>query len=295
MKKSARFVAKIVRKAKGTGQKIRRAQILQEADGSAWTDAQIAETFSCRPKTIENIRQGFVERDFQDTLDRKPALGAGANKLLNGREKAQIIAMQPGSPPEGYGKWTLRLLPRKVVELQVAPQISHETVRQTLKKNRMATKDSIEYWVIPPECDAEFTANLKNVLETYEKPYDPSHPVICMDEQPVQLIKETRVPIATHKKDVTSINFVGASDEILTSYADNEVRLHRAANGGDVRSFAGATGLMFSAAASDDGKAIVAGGQGGVLRVWEGTKGTLGISSIPKHESRRLKRSIKTN
>ena len=53
----------------------------------------------------------------------------------------------------------------------------------------------IDYWVIPPECDAEFVACMEEVLETYEKPYDPKHPVICMDEQPVQLLKETRQPI----------------------------------------------------------------------------------------------------
>lgn len=54
---------------------------------------------------------------------------------------------------------------------------------------------NIEYWVIPPECDAEFVASMEDVLETYEKPYDSQHPVICMDEQPVQLIKDVRPPI----------------------------------------------------------------------------------------------------
>jgi len=62
------------------------------------------------------------------------------------------------------------------------------------------TKRKIEYWVIPPEQDAEFVASMEDVLETYEKAYDPRHPVLCMDEQPVQLLKETRVPIAATKK-----------------------------------------------------------------------------------------------
>ena len=84
--------------------------------------------------------------------------------------------MRLGSPPEGYGKWTLRLLARKVVELEVVEKVSYETVRQTLK-NRM-TNRNIEYWVIPPECDAEFVAQMENVLESYEKPYIPSQPVI---------------------------------------------------------------------------------------------------------------------
>ena len=53
----------------------------------------------------------------------------------------------------------------------------------------------IEYWVIPPEANAEFVANMEEVLEVYERPYDAAHPVLCMDEQPIQLLKETRVPI----------------------------------------------------------------------------------------------------
>jgi hypothetical protein len=62
------------------------------------------------------------------------------------------------------------------------------------------TKRKIEYWVIPPEQDAEFVACMEEVLETYSEAYDPQHPVLCMDEQPVQLLKETKVPIPAMKK-----------------------------------------------------------------------------------------------
>jgi hypothetical protein len=61
------------------------------------------------------------------------------------------------------------------------------------------TKRKIEYWVIPPEQDAEFVAGMEEVLETYASVYDPKQPVLCMDEQPVQLLKETREPIAATK------------------------------------------------------------------------------------------------
>lgn len=67
------------------------------------------------------------------------------------------------------------------------------------------TNRKIEYWVIPPQADAAFVASMEAVLETYEKPYDPRCPVVCMDEQPVQLLKETRPPIpatARHGKRV---------------------------------------------------------------------------------------------
>lgn len=67
------------------------------------------------------------------------------------------------------------------------------------------TNRKIEYWVIPPEADAEFVASMEEVLDTYARAYDPAHPVLCMDEQPVQLLKETRTPIpatARHGKRV---------------------------------------------------------------------------------------------
>jgi len=61
------------------------------------------------------------------------------------------------------------------------------------------TNRKIQYWVIPPEANAEFAANMENVLETYARAYDPAHPVICMDEQPVQLVRETRKAIPATK------------------------------------------------------------------------------------------------
>jgi hypothetical protein len=62
------------------------------------------------------------------------------------------------------------------------------------------TNRKIEYWVIPPEADAEFVAGMEDVLDTYAKPYDAAVPVLCMDEQPVQLLKETRTPIPATKE-----------------------------------------------------------------------------------------------
>jgi hypothetical protein len=62
------------------------------------------------------------------------------------------------------------------------------------------TKRKIAYWVIPPEQDAECVACMEEVLETYAAAYDPKSPVLCMDEQPVQWLKETRVPIAATKQ-----------------------------------------------------------------------------------------------
>src|SRR5436190_15295712 len=70
---------------------------------------------------------------------------------------------------------------------------------QDAKKNGM-TKRKIEYWVIPPAQDAEFVANMEEVLDIYAQAYDPQQPVVCMDEQPIQLLKETKVPIEATKE-----------------------------------------------------------------------------------------------
>ena len=69
------------------------------------------------------------------------------------------------------------------------------------------TKRKIDYWVIPPKSDGEFVANMEQVLETYAQPYDPRHPVVCMDEQPIQLLKETRVPVPPTKEHPRRVDY----------------------------------------------------------------------------------------
>lgn len=69
------------------------------------------------------------------------------------------------------------------------------------------TRRKIQYWVIPPDAHGEFVACMENVLETYAQPYDKRFPVLCMDEQPVQLLKETRVPIAATKQHARRVDY----------------------------------------------------------------------------------------
>jgi hypothetical protein len=126
----------VLKKLSGSSQKVRRAQILLKADssGANWADARIAEAFDCRTKTVENIRKRLVVEGFEVTLNGAKRANPPTAKRLDGEQEAQVIAMRLGSPPEGYANWSLRLLARKVVELEIVPSLSHETVRQTLKK-----------------------------------------------------------------------------------------------------------------------------------------------------------------
>jgi len=126
----------VVKKLKGTSERVRRAQILlkADADGPNWTDERIAEAFSCRRQTVENVRENLVTNGFEAALDRKKRETPPRKKLLDGEQEAKLIAMRLGSPPDGFSNWSLRLLAEKVVELEIVDSISYETVRQTLKK-----------------------------------------------------------------------------------------------------------------------------------------------------------------
>ena len=135
-KQERHTLREVVKKLKGSGEKVRRAQVLlkADADGPAWNDSRIAEAFGCRRQTVETIRQRFVESGFQETLDGKKRANPPTENLLDGEQEAKIIATRLGSPPKGYANWTLRLLARKVVELEIVDAVSYETVRRTLKK-----------------------------------------------------------------------------------------------------------------------------------------------------------------
>ena len=134
--KERRTLREMIRKFKGSSQKVRRAQMLLKADvaGRAWTDEQIAAAFESRTRTVEKLRERFVSEGFEQTLHGKPREQPATEKILGGKQEAQLIAMRLGPPPKGYANWTLRLLARKLVELEIVPAISHETVRATLKK-----------------------------------------------------------------------------------------------------------------------------------------------------------------
>src|SRR6476646_7284393 len=126
----------IIKKLKGSSQKVRRAQILlkADADGPGWTDSKIADAFNCRVQTIENLRKRLVTDGFELALDGKQRQEPPTPCKLDGEAEAKLIAMRLGKPPVGYGHWTLHLLADEMVALEVVEAISHETVRKTLKK-----------------------------------------------------------------------------------------------------------------------------------------------------------------
>ncbi len=126
----------IVKRLKGTSEKVKRAQILlkADADGLGWPDSKIAESYGCSVRTVENFRERLVTAGFDTALERKKRAMPPTPHKLDGVAEAKLIAMRLGKPPAGYGRWSLQLLADELVVLEVVASICAETVRKTLKK-----------------------------------------------------------------------------------------------------------------------------------------------------------------
>lgn len=126
----------LVSKDKAAAYKIKHAHVLLNADVNAAnrSDEHIADALSTTPNTVRNVRQCFVEHGLDTALGRKKRTTPPRKKTLDGHQEARLIALRCSEPPAGYTRWTLHLLADKLVELQVVETVSHETIRQTLKK-----------------------------------------------------------------------------------------------------------------------------------------------------------------
>ena len=133
-----RHLAELTRKGKATAYKIRHANILlkADADGPAWTDERIAESFAVSVNTVLGVRQRLVEQGLEAARNRKKQAHPSRSPLLDGAGEARLIALRCSAPPAGHARWTLRLLADQAVALEIVEAISHETVRQVLKKMR---------------------------------------------------------------------------------------------------------------------------------------------------------------
>jgi hypothetical protein len=115
---------------------LRRMHVLLLADvnGPGFSDEKISTVLDCSLQTVLNIRRKFVERGFTGAISRKKQDKPSREPLLDGHGQARLIALACGKAPEGSSRWTLRLLAKRAVELEIADHMSYETVRRALKK-----------------------------------------------------------------------------------------------------------------------------------------------------------------
>lgn len=131
----------MVRAGKAAARKLVRARVLLLADqaegGPAKSDPEIIDALGCGRATIERIRKQFVEEGLEETLQPKPSTRV-YERRLDGKAEAHLVAIACGAPPEGRGRWTLRLLGDRLVALGHVESVAHETVRRTLKKTNLS-------------------------------------------------------------------------------------------------------------------------------------------------------------
>lgn len=112
-----------------------------------------------------------------------------ARRKVDGRIEVRLIEIACSHEPEGHSRWTIRLLEDEM-KVTLDELISREVIRRTLK-NQLKPHRS-DYWCIPNVGDPEFIAAMEHVLDVYEMPYNPSVPIVCMNEKPYQLLGEAR-------------------------------------------------------------------------------------------------------
>lgn len=130
-------LSSVLSKGKHTSHQYRNACILLNSDegefGDKLPNEQISRVLQINSKTVERLKQRFVEEGYEACMERKPYPKTREIKA-DGDFEAHLIAISCSKAPEGYARWSLRMLADKMVELQYAESVSHETVRQVLKK-----------------------------------------------------------------------------------------------------------------------------------------------------------------
>ena len=128
----------VIRRGKGSARLMTKARILLKADaseaGEGWSDSRIAQALDTSIPTIERTRRQLVEEGFDAVLTRKTNPNCARRRIFDGVAEAKLIALTCGPAPAGYAKWSLRLLERQVVELQIVESASDNTIGRTLKK-----------------------------------------------------------------------------------------------------------------------------------------------------------------
>ena len=131
---------RLLARGKADVRKLKHAQVLLKADqaegGPAWPDERIVAALDVGIATVQRLRQRFVEEGLQAALSPYRVGQRLYQRKLDGEQEAKLIALACSTPPDERGRWTLRLLAGRMVELQHVDTLSHETVRQTLKKTR---------------------------------------------------------------------------------------------------------------------------------------------------------------
>ena len=128
----------LIRKGKSPAQRLLKARILLKADvsdaGAGWSDSRIIKALDTSVSMVYRVRKQLAEEGFEAVLSRKQRAAPAVARIFDGEKEAKLIALACSKPPKGRARWTLRLLEKKVVELQIVDRASDSTIGRVLKK-----------------------------------------------------------------------------------------------------------------------------------------------------------------
>jgi Homeodomain-like domain len=132
----------LINKGKSPAKRLLKARILLKADagvhGEGWSDGQIIKALDTNLSMVTRVRQQLVEEGLDAVLSRKQRVTPAITPIFDGEKEARLMALACSAPPEGYARWTLRLLEDKVVELGIVGRASDNTIGRVLKKTRFS-------------------------------------------------------------------------------------------------------------------------------------------------------------
>jgi transposase len=166
---------------------IRRANILNCLH-LGYVSSDIAKILNVNPKTVTNVGNAYLEAGLDSALYDEERSGRPID--FDDRERSRIVAMVCSDPPQGFYRWTLDLIVEEAQKRDLVDgTISRETIRVILQEHDLKPWQE-KMWCIA-ELNEEYIERMEDVLEVYERPYNPKRPVICVDEKPVALMSDT--------------------------------------------------------------------------------------------------------
>ena len=187
----------LVSVGKAAARKLAHARILLLADegpgGPRRSDGDMIEALQVSPSTIARVRKRFVTEGFGAALDHRPQPPRPEKVKLTDSIEKQLIQLACSDPPQGRCCWTLDSWP-------IGWSLSDVSRPSRARRCAGRTKNDVQPWVVrtwclPPKADADFVWHMEDVLQVYQIPYDPTHPVVCLDEASKQLIGEVAIPV----------------------------------------------------------------------------------------------------
>lgn len=152
------------------------------------TVIEVADFLELTPRTVINICSTYREHGVESALQDDPRPGRPIE--FDDRIKSQIVATVCSDPPEGFDRWTLDLLKERIEKDEIVESIGRETIRIILREHDLKPWQQ-KMWCIP-ELNEEFIERMEDVLDVYERSYDPKKPVVCLDEKPVVLHEDKK-------------------------------------------------------------------------------------------------------